>query len=159
MGLDHERVSFSVRIVSVKFRAIPSSFDLTRGVVCNLGKIEYFSGKFQSSWFLGSLERSRRADRFCLLVCHDPSITNPSSGPFLHRTHLRANQSFSLPSLLKQGLTLIVSFPISAMKATTAPCFSSFSQDPELYLGEITSMIQTAHCLPRNLLFLLILVW
>ena len=42
MGLDHERVSFSIRIVSAKFRAIPSSLDHSRGVVCNLGKIEGF---------------------------------------------------------------------------------------------------------------------
>ena len=42
MGLDHKRVSFSIRIVFAKFRAIPSSFDHSREVVCNLGKIECF---------------------------------------------------------------------------------------------------------------------
>ena len=49
MDLDHERVSFSIRIVFAKFCAIPSSFDHSKGVVCNLGKIEYFFEKFQSS--------------------------------------------------------------------------------------------------------------
>lgn len=48
MGLDCERVSFSIRIVSAKFRAIRSSFDHSRGVVCNLGKIECFSEIFQT---------------------------------------------------------------------------------------------------------------
>ena len=31
MGLDYERISFSIRIVFAKFRAIPSSFDPGRG--------------------------------------------------------------------------------------------------------------------------------
>ena len=48
MGLDHERVSLSVRIVSAKFHAILSLFDHSRGVVCNLEEIECFSEKFQS---------------------------------------------------------------------------------------------------------------
>lgn len=45
MGLDCERVSFIARIVFAKFRVILSSFDPSRGVVCNLGKIECFFSK------------------------------------------------------------------------------------------------------------------
>ena len=87
MGFDHERVSFSVRIVSAKFRVISNSFDSSRGVICNLGKIECFSRKIPIAVIFGSLERSRRADHFCLLARYDLTIRNPLSGPFVHRTH------------------------------------------------------------------------
>ena len=90
MGLDHEQVSFSIRIVFVKFRAIPSSFDHSKGVVCNLGKIDCFSDKIPIAVILGSLKRSCCADHFCFLARRDSMIRNPSSGPFFHRTHLRA---------------------------------------------------------------------
>ena len=110
MGSDHKQVSFSVRIVSAKFNAISSPFDSNREVVCNLRKIECFSRKIPIAMILGSLERSRRADHLYLLASHDPTIINPSSGPFLHRTHLNANLSFSLLFFFNPSLTLIISF-------------------------------------------------
>ena len=74
MDLDHERVSFNVRIVSAKFCAISSMFDPSKEVVCNLGKIEHFSKKIPIAVILGSLERSHRADHFCLLARRDLTI-------------------------------------------------------------------------------------
>ena len=64
MDLDHERVSFSIRIVLAKFRAISSSFDHSKGVACKLGKIECFSGKLESSFNHALDEPSEVRSRF-----------------------------------------------------------------------------------------------
>ena len=57
MGFDLERASFSIRIVSAQFRAILSSFDPSKGVVCNLGKIECFPGKIPMTVIFEFIEK------------------------------------------------------------------------------------------------------
>ena len=82
----------------VRFRV---RLTLTRGSMQFKENLVYFQ-KNSITVILGSLEMSRHADRFCLLTRRDPTIRNLSSGPFLHWTHLRANQSFSSPFSLSK---------------------------------------------------------